>query len=182
MTDLFVGQLVKLTACDPDADPKIMEVWHRDTEFFRLGYGRIAQAWGVERIKKRLEESAGNPYDVTLAIHTAADDKLIGQIGMWIDQPHGDGFVWILIGEREYWGKGYGTDAMRVFMRYAFEEWNLHRLSLRVFGFNRRAIRSYEKCGFVHEGACRQALNKIGERWDDIWMGILRSEWQALYG
>jgi len=97
---------------------------------------------------------------------------------MWIEQPHGDSFVWILIGERDYWGKGYGTDAMRVFMRYAFQEWNLHRLSLRVFGFNQRALRSYEKCGFVYEGVNRNALNKMGQRWDEVWMGITRGEWE----
>lgn len=157
-----------------------MEVWHRDTEFFRLGYGRIAQPWTAKGIQERIERHGNEANEPILAIRTLADDKLIGQMGMWIEQPHGDSFVWILIGERDYWGKGYGTDAMRVFMRYAFQEWNLHRLSLRVFGFNQRALRSYEKCGFVYEGVNRNALNKMGQRWDEVWMGITRAEWEKM--
>lgn len=180
MNNLFTGQLVKLTANTLDADPKIMEVWHRDTEFFRLAYGRIAQPWNAKTIQERIEKHGGDANEPIFALRTLADDKLIGQMGMWIDQPHGDAYVWILIGERDYWGKGYGTDAMRVFMRYAFEEWNLHRLTLRVFGFNQRAIRSYEKCGFVHEGVNRNALNKMGQRWDEVWMGITRGEWERI--
>lgn len=180
MTNLFTGQLVRLTANDPSTDPKIIEIWHHDTEFFRLGYGRIAEPWNAETIKKRLERPFDALNEFVFAIHTLADDKLIGQMGAWIDRPHDDSYVWILIGERDYWGKGYGTDAMRLFMRYAFQELNLHRLSLRVFGFNKRAIRSYEKCGFVHEGVSRASLNKMGIRWDEIWMGLTRTDWQAM--
>lgn len=179
MNNLFTGKLVKLVASNPDTDPKIMEPWHRDTEFFRLAYGRIAQPWTAPKIKERMERSFGQATDFSLAIHTLTDDKLIGQMGMWIDQPHGDGFVWILVGERDYWGKGYGTDAMRVYLDYTFQELNLHRVTLRVFGFNQRAIRSYEKCGFVHEGKNRNALNKMGQRWDEIWMGMTRNDWET---
>lgn len=178
MNDLFAGQLIRLTAIHPETDSKIMAPWHRDTEFFRLAYGRIAEPWSAKKIQERFERHVNEPNEINFAIRTRAEDKLIGQMGMWMDYPHGDAFTWILIGERDYWGKGYGTDAMRVFMRYAFEEMNLHRLTLRVFGFNQRAIRSYEKCGFVHEGRCRHALSKMGQRYDEVWMSILKSEWQ----
>ncbi|OQY84005.1 MAG: hypothetical protein B6D41_16170 [Chloroflexi bacterium UTCFX4] len=180
MNNLFTGQLIKLAANNPESDAKIMEVWHRDTEFFRLAYGNIAQPWNAKTIQGRIERHTSDASEPAFAIHTLANDKLIGQMGMWMDQPHGDAYVWILIGERDYWGKGYGTDAMRVFMRYAFEEWNLHRLTLRVFGFNQRALRSYEKCGFVYEGKCRAALNKMGQRFDEVWMGITREEWERI--
>lgn len=177
MNSLFTGQLTKLTAQDPENDHKIMEVWHRDSEFFRLGYGRIAEPWGAEKLKKRLERGVDDRDEPQFAIRTLADDKLIGQLGVYLDVVHGDGHVWILIGEREYWGKGYGTDAMRILLRYVFTELNLHRVSLRTFGFNQRAIRSYIKLGFKHEGKTRLALNKMGQRWDEVWMGLLRSEW-----
>ncbi len=177
--NLFHGELVQLAANDPEADAEIMEIWHRDTEFFRLAYGRVAQAWSLQKIKRRIEHHTAEPDEPVFAIRTRADDKLIGQMGLWIMPGGADGMVWILIGERDYWGKGYGTDAMRVMLRYAFDELNLHRVSLRVFGFNQRAIRSYEKCGFAHEGVSRNALNKMGQRWDEVWMGILRSDWNA---
>jgi len=67
---------------------------------------------------------------------------------------------------------------MRILLRYAFEELNLHRLSLSVFEYNSRAIRSYEKAGFVIEGRARQFLNRDGLRYDMIFMGILRDEWK----
>jgi RimJ/RimL family protein N-acetyltransferase len=178
MNNLLTGELVKLAANDPEKDPAVMEIWHRDSEFFQLGYGRIAQPWTAKMLRQRIEGSAGEANEPVFAIHTIAEDKLIGQMGMWIDQPHGDAYVWILIGERAYWGKGYGTDAMRVFMRYAFEEMNLHRLTLRVFGFNQRAIRSYEKCGFAHEGKSRGSMQRMGQRWDEFWMGITRADWE----
>ena len=60
-----------------------------------------------------------------------------------------------------------------------FNELNLHRVSLDVFEYNPRAIRSYEKVGFVFEGRTRKFLNREGQRWDMIFMGILRSEWEA---
>ncbi len=82
------------------------------------------------------------------------------------------------IGERDYWGRGYGTDAMQVLLRYAFDELNLHRVSLGVFEYNTRAIRAYEKAGFVVEGRGPQELHRDGRRWDMIFMGILREEWQ----
>lgn len=81
------------------------------------------------------------------------------------------------IGEREYWSKGYGTDAMNVILRFAFDELNLYRISLNVFEYNQRAIRSYEKVGFVVEGREREFLRRGGRRWDMIFMGLLREEW-----
>ena len=61
-----------------------------------------------------------------------------------------DAFVGLGIGETEYWNKGYGTDVMNVLLRYAFMELNLLRVTLSVFEYNPRAIRSYEKAGFRH--------------------------------
>jgi RimJ/RimL family protein N-acetyltransferase len=62
-------------------------------------------------------------------------------------------------------------------LRFAFSEINLRRVTLTVFEYNRRAIRSYEKAGFQHEGRLRGALNKEGKRWDMLYMGIRREEW-----
>ena len=69
---------------------------------------------------------------------------------------------------------------MGVLLRYAFAELNLRRVSLSVFEYNPRAMRSYEKAGFVVEGRRRQALNRDGRRWDVIHMGILREEWEGM--
>ena len=87
------------------------------------------------------------------------------------------GEVGILIGEKEYWGQGYGTEAMRLLVRHGFNDLNLNRIFLQVFDNNPRAIRSYEKIGFVHEGRLRQDVYKNGSYHDVLIMAILRSEW-----
>lgn len=84
------------------------------------------------------------------------------------------------IGDKDYWGKGYGTEALRLLLDYAFLELNLHRVSLRVFSFNRRAIRMYEKLGFAKEGSSRQALFREGTWHDLIHMGVLQTEYSSL--
>jgi RimJ/RimL family protein N-acetyltransferase len=69
---------------------------------------------------------------------------------------------------------------MNVLLRFAFTEANLRRVTLTVFEYNPRAIRSYEKAGFHHEGQMRKVLNKEGRRWDMLYMGILREQWLEL--
>ena len=100
---------------------------------------------------------------------------------LWIESwAHGEGWVGIGLGERDYWGNGYGTDAMRLMLRFAFDELNLWRVSLGVFAYNPRAIRSYEKAGFRREGLVRGDCRRDGQRWDSVFMGILRDEWLKL--
>jgi RimJ/RimL family protein N-acetyltransferase len=178
MNDLFTGEWVRLRAPNPETDPQVMQSWHRDSEFFQLAYSRAANVWGARVLKERIERHTSYPEEPVFAIYTLADDQLIGQVGVEVIPPATDGEVWILIGDREYWGKGYGTDAMRLLLRYAFDELGLHRITLKTFSFNLRAIRSYEKVGFRWEGRTRGALNRLGQRWDQVWMGLTRREWE----
>ncbi|MED3735579.1 GNAT family N-acetyltransferase [Virgibacillus pantothenticus] len=84
------------------------------------------------------------------------------------------------IGEKDYWGKGYAKEALKLLLNYAFLEMNLHRVSLRVFSFNERAIHLYTKLGFKQEGASRQALFRSGNWHDIIHMGILQQEYMTI--
>jgi RimJ/RimL family protein N-acetyltransferase len=130
-----------------------------------------------------MEEEVGemSPASYFFSIRTLAEDKLIGELGLdVVSWPGRDAFVGLGIGETEYWSKGYGTDVMNVLLRFAFTEINLRRVTLSVFEYNPRAIRSYEKAGFRHEGRTRKVLNKEGKRWDVFYMGILREEWMGL--
>ena len=179
---LFQGELVRFIAPDPQLAAGLHTRWMRDSEFVRLLDADPARLFSVDKNKewyeKNLVEEQKND-ELFLLIRTLEEDRTIGLIGLdGIRWTHGDAWVGIGLGEREYWGKGYGTDAMRILLRYAFEELNLHRLSLSVFEYNPRAIRSYEKVGFVIEGSARQFLNRDGQRYDMIFMGILREEWE----
>ncbi len=105
------------------------------------------------------------------------EGELIGTIG-WgdLDWKNRSACLGIVIAEKEYWGGGYGTDAVTALVGFAFNEMNLHRIYLSVFEFNDRAIRCYEKCGFRHEGRAREALFRDGKYHDHLLMAVLRQE------
>jgi RimJ/RimL family protein N-acetyltransferase len=131
------------------------------------------QGW----FEKDLEKE--KPEQFFFQIRTLDGDILIGFVGLFGEfMNHGDAWVGIGLGEREYWGRGYGTDTMRVILRYAFTELNLWRVTLGTFEYNPRAIHSYEKAGFTLEGRARKNLLRDGRRWDTLFMGILREEWE----
>ncbi len=86
------------------------------------------------------------------------------------------------IGNPALLGKGFGTEAIDLLLRHAFEDIGLHRIGIRVLAYNRRAIRAYEKCGFVIEGRERETAYVNGSWHDDIMMGLLDREFLALQG
>jgi RimJ/RimL family protein N-acetyltransferase len=183
MNDVLTGKFVRLSAFDPEEMSRAFPRWNMNSEYFRLlnPFARPMQSaksalkWMEEEVA---EMSLANYY---FSIRTLSEDKLIGELGLdVVDWSGRDAFVGLGIGEIGYWSKGYGTDVMNVLLRYAFTEINLKRVTLSVFEYNPRAIRSYEKVGFRREGRRRLALNREGRRWDEIYMGILREEWMGL--
>ena len=183
MKDIFGGRLVRFGAADPQEMSKAIARWNRDSEYARLLYISADPLRSANAIQKWFEEdqSGATPAFFFFTIRTIEENELIGGISLhMIDWTARDTFVGIFIGEREYWGKGCGTEAMRLLLRYAFLELNMQRVSLEVFDYNPRAIRSYEKIGFCHEGRLRQFLNHEGKRWDMLFMGIRREEWRDL--
>ena len=177
-TDLLRGELVRLTVENPETMAKLISRWAADSEFDRLLDWDPAYVSSVKACQKWFEKDYEDEKCQAFAIRTLEGDRIIGEIGLdGIRWTHGDCFVGIGLGEREFWGKGYGTDAMRIILRYAFTELNLQRVTLDVFEYNPRGVRSYEKVGFVHEGRERGTLLRDGRRWDLIFMGILRADW-----
>jgi RimJ/RimL family protein N-acetyltransferase len=87
----------------------------------------------------------------------------------------------IMIGEKAYWSKGYGSDAAQTLLRFAFDEMNLHRVQLFTYAFNERAIAAYVKSGFAEEGRRRQAIFRGGAYHDVVVMAALRAEWLAKF-
>lgn len=180
---LFHGRLVKLAEENPETFAKAFNEWFRDTEMSRLLDSDPPRLWSEVKLKEWMEKDLAEPdsNEYFFSIRTLEEQHLIGFIGLFSrDWHHGDAWVGIGIGDREYWGRGYGTDAMQVIQRYAFETLNLRRLTLVVFEYNQRAIRSYQKAGFVVEGVARQSMLREGRRWDWIYMGILKEDWLKL--
>ncbi|GAF63539.1 putative acetyltransferase [Bacillus sp. TS-2] len=112
-----------------------------------------------------IEETEGNnPIGITSLIN--------------IDSKNRNAEFIIDIGEKEYWGQGIATIVLKKILDFAFFELNLHKVYLKVFSYNEKAVHLYTKLGFEQEGANREALFR-GNRWHDIvHMGILKKEWE----
>lgn len=183
MEDLFRGELVRFTFEEPDVRAKAESRWQRDSEFMRLIDSEAAQLSSEKKIREWFDkqaESGPQPERYSFSVRTLDDDKYIGFLGIWVDLIHSEAWVGLGIGERECWSKGYGTDMMKLCLRYVFTELCLERLSLALHEYNPRALRSYEKCGFRLEGRTRKDVLREGRRTDTLWMGILREEWLGL--
>ncbi len=111
------------------------------------------------------------------------NELLIGTIGFQeINVPAHSVTLYIVIGDKAHWGKGYGTDALITFARFLFTQWNFHRITLDTWDENSRAIRAYEKVGFKIEGRQREARFVQGKYHDAILMGLLREEFFSIHG
>lgn len=128
--------------------------------------------------KKFVEGMSAFKDNYSFAIDTN-EGHYIGGCGLnEVDWKNRVGTVGIFIGDKNYWGKGYGTDAMQVLIKFIFNEMNLNRIQLNVYAFNERAIKSYEKCGFEVEGRLKQRLYKAGAYHDEIMMALLKEDFE----
>ena len=176
---ILLGQRVRLRGLR-DADLPTLAGWEMDPARMTTLSNWVvppSEAAAKERITKWC---ANDKDDLGFAIETLDDPPmLVGNIGLFGARPK-DRCATIGIGlGREHVGRGYGTDAMRVIVDYAFREMGLHRIQLVVASFNPAGIRAYEKAGFVEEGRYRLAVWHDGTWYDEIMMSILDDEWVA---
>ncbi|MGP4061860.1 GNAT family N-acetyltransferase [Halobacillus sp. H74] len=114
---------------------------------------------------------------IDLVICLQETDQLIGDIAMLeIDQQNRKAIVRISIFDKDFWGDGYGTEAMSLLLEFGFEIMNLNRIGLDVFAYNKRGMQSYKKLGFIEEGRIREDLFYNGAYHDSILMGVKRDE------
>lgn len=180
--NILEGQKVRLTALAQDDLPTVAR-WYEDSSFLRMLDARAAQPRTENELQGWLSSAHKARDGFLLAIRRRHDGQLIGYLEidgiLWNQQT---GFIGIGIGEQSDWGHGYGREAMELALGFAFDELNLHRISLNVFSYNTRAIALYESLGFKQEGVQREALFRGGQRHDLIWYGLLRREWEAQQG
>jgi RimJ/RimL family protein N-acetyltransferase len=169
------GELVLLRPLEP-TDAEALWRWNHDPDVVRWlddGYPQtLAQA------KTRLADRPRNGYgDVLLGIEILNDHTLIGLVHLGGAEPEtGCAELDIYLGEKEYWGRGYGTDAMRTICRFGFAKMRLHKISLTVVTENHAAHHVYQKVGFVDEGRLRQVFRRDGQWYDMYTMGLLAGE------
>jgi len=176
---LFTGQLIRLAAMQAD-DYKLLTRWHQEAEYLRLLDDDPARPLSLASVTQR-ETNRQNRHEgrgFEFAFRTISDNTMIGFGGMGVDWNHRTAWVAIGIGEPAYRSKGYGTDGMRLLVSYAFRELDLHRVTLGVLANNPRAIRCYEKVGFIREVIHRAEIYRDGKHIDSYRMGLLRREWE----
>lgn len=179
---MWLGEKIILGPVQREYLPKYVE-WLNDWEVSRFLMPGIPMPLNIENETQWFESLGKDKDNIVFAILTRADRQLIGNCGLHrIDWKNRSAIFGIFIGDKNYWDKGYGTDATRVMLKFAFEELGLYRVELEVYAFNARAQRAYEKVGFQRDGVRRQGLYREGKFHDEILMGILREEWQARRG
>jgi len=174
---LFRGKLLCLAAPLPE-DKDTFSRWTLDDGYLRLLDDDPIQPQSPAGFNFESNPHSANSFYFHL--RTLSDDRLIGFVVLfnikWASQTSE---LAIGIGDADYRGKGYGSDALGLILNYAFSELNLFRVGLNVMDYNTNAIAAYERAGFVREGARRKAVLREGVRYDLVQFGILRDEWQS---
>ncbi len=175
---VIYGERIRLRAVERE-DVKKFCVWVNDPEVTRhltlyLPMSTVDEEHWFDSLGKR----DPNEKPLVIEIHDGDGWKMIGNCGVFgIDPISRLGELGIMIGEKDEWNKGYGTETMSLLLRHCFETLNLNRVYLHVYAENLRGKRAYEKAGFVEEGRLREAVYKRGKYDDVIVMSVLRSEW-----
>lgn len=133
-----------------------------------------------ERESAWYEETATGDDVIIFTIYERATWRPVGNTDLRnIDWRHRTAEFGIAIGEADARGKGYGTEATRLMLDYAFTALGLNNVMLHVYGYNLAGQRAYQKAGFREFGRQREARWFGGRRWDVIFMDCIASEFES---
>ncbi|HEV2091559.1 MAG TPA: GNAT family protein [Rubrobacter sp.] len=170
------GERVQLRRHDPKNYGLYAE-WYGDPEIWHL------TSWaktplGRSSVKRLFEERELSTTDDSFAIHLNGEDKPVGVISlMGVSEANLSADLSVIVGAPDDRSHGYGAEAIKMIVRYAFEDLGLNRVGLSVFEFNESAISAYERLGFEHEGRLRRAVKRADGFHDALLMSVLRDEW-----
>ena len=174
---MYEGKLVRLRALKRE-DMITAKDYMNDSEVRKNLQGGIPFPFTLEDEYKFYEGISGMKDTYTFAIESM-EKRYLGGCGInQIDWKNSVATIGIFIGDKSCWGKGYGTEAIKLLTDFIFNEMNINKVKLNVYSFNKRAMRCYEKCGFIREGVLRQEIYREGRYHDDIVMGLLRDEYK----
>jgi RimJ/RimL family protein N-acetyltransferase len=179
---LYEGRLVRLGPLDHEKDPPVVAGWTKDP-LWRSVLVEVSHPLSVEAVRRLLErvekqmEETKNLFHFTL--RARADNRLLGLARIFrIDFHNGTGELNLGIGNASDRRRGYGSDALDLLLRFAFNDLNLHRLSVWPGANNLPYIQLLEKAGFEEEARRREAVYHDGSYWDELLMGLLRAKWE----
>jgi RimJ/RimL family protein N-acetyltransferase len=179
---LYEGRLVRLGPLDHEKDPPVVARWTHDP-LWRSILDGVARPLSVEAVRKLLEkvekqmEETKNLFHFTLRARN--DNRLVGLARIfWIDFHNGTGVLNMGIGDASDRRHGYGSDALDLLLHFAFNDLNLHRLSVWPSADNIPFIHMVEKAGFEEEARRREAVFHDGSYWDEVLLGLLSTKWE----
>lgn len=171
----LVGKLVRLRSRTA-ADIPLLVRWYADPDVLHWIHMSDAPQATYESEEARFVATEEDPSRLVWIIETMTGEPIGNVTLLNIDPIHGRAELGIALGVKAYWGRGYGTDAIRTLLEHAFGTMRLRRVSLITDFDNERGIRSYEKCGFVKEGLLREHRLRHGTPIDMIPMAVLRDQ------
>lgn len=175
---MFEGKLVRLREYRRE-DIGLKLNYINDPEVLRYLESGIPYPMTLNEELKWFDAISAFKDSYRFAIEAIDESHYIGDCGFnSIDWKNSVASAVIFIGNKTYWGKGCGTEAMQILLSFAFNQININKVRLNVYSFNERAIKSYEKCGFKKEGVLRQEIYRDGKYYDTIVMGLLREEYK----
>jgi RimJ/RimL family protein N-acetyltransferase len=174
----LVGNKIYLSPMDKNDYLKYTE-WVNDMEV-AIGMIFSTKLIDEETEKNTLEKLTKSEFN--FAVIAKDTDKVIGNVGFpSIDYINRRGEVGIFIGDKNYWGNGYGQEALALLLDFGFNLLNLNNISLKVYSYNSPAIGCYKKVGFKEAGKLREAKIVAGVKYDEIFMDILVGEFKSPY-
>ena len=154
-------------------DPEVVQYLNMYLPMTEMGEEKFIEELGTTRARSMAL--------FVIEVIEGTSTKPIGNCGLeGIDSKDRNAIFGIIIGEKDYWSKGYGAEAARLLINYGFEQLNLHRISSAAIVFNERSIKLHKKLGFQEEGRLRQVMFRNGQYHDRVEFGMLREEWRGL--
>lgn len=157
-------------------DYKTSIKWRRDDAIWNLVGGTkyyVSESYEKQWVENIVKGTA----DIKLAVCTVEENVYIGNVYLTdIDLQTRQGESHVIIGEREYWGKGYAKEALELLLKYAFEERNFHRVTAKILDSNIASQKLYSKLGFTQEGLLRESVFKNGTYKNQYIYSLLQRE------
>ena len=171
---ILEGEKVRLRPMEERDLPRFVE-WLADRDVTRW-LAAMGQPPTLEDEREWYERRREDPESVMWSIETL-DGQLAGTVELRLTPRAKRAEMGIAIQDKALWSQGLGTDSVRLVLTYAFEDLRLNRVELTTDEENTRAVRCYEKCGFVREGLLRQHRLIDGRFGNTLLMALLREEW-----
>lgn len=175
-TPFIVGKTIYLRGLKKKDLADNMFNWANDHEVTQYMYTGLKPN-NLDIMEEEYDQLMHSDKDVVMAIVDKKTDMHVGNVGLYtINWLYRSAEYRIIIGEKEFWGKGYGTEAANLIIDYGFSKLNLNKIWLGVNADNPAAVKSYRNAGFVEEGVLRQEIYRNSKYYDAVRMSILREE------